>query len=113
MTLLQANVAAALNKTALSFNDKQIMEQYAKETSCRYCTGCAEKCEVAIADAVPISNTLFGFSMNCRLINVSVFRRSIIQKQSSVALKKTHSATDEESRCQIRMLGARKPEDKA
>ena len=58
MTLLQANVAAALNKTALSLNDKQLMEQYARETSCAYCTGCAEKCEEAIADAVPIGDIM-------------------------------------------------------
>ena len=58
MTLLQANVAAALNKTALSFNDKQLMEQYAGETSYGYCAGCAEKCEEAIAHAVPISDIM-------------------------------------------------------
>lgn len=58
MTLLQANVAAALNKTALSLNDKQLMEQYARETSCAYCAGCAEICEEAIADAVPIGDIM-------------------------------------------------------
>lgn len=58
MTILQANMAAALNKTALSFNDKQLMEQYAGETSCGYCRGCAEICEEAIADAVPISDIM-------------------------------------------------------
>jgi len=58
MTLLQVNVAAAINKTALSFNDKQLMEQYAGETSWGYCTGCAELCEKAIAHAVPISDIM-------------------------------------------------------
>ena len=58
MTLLQANAAAALNKTALSFTDKQLMAQYARETSCGYCTGCAEKCEEVIGQAVPISDIM-------------------------------------------------------
>jgi predicted aldo/keto reductase-like oxidoreductase len=58
MTLLQANVAAAINKTALSSNEKKLMEQYAEETSRGYCTGCAEICEEAIAHAVPISDIM-------------------------------------------------------
>ena len=58
MTLLQANVAAALNKTALSSNDKKLMTQYARETSSGYCAGCAEICEEAIAHAVPISDIM-------------------------------------------------------
>jgi predicted aldo/keto reductase-like oxidoreductase len=58
MTLLQANVAAALNKTALSFNDKQLMELYARQTSRGYCTGCAGICEDAIADTIPISDIM-------------------------------------------------------
>ena len=58
MTLLQANVAAAVNKTALSIKDKQLMQQYARGTSCGYCSGCAQICEEAIAHAVPISDIL-------------------------------------------------------
>ena len=58
MTLLQANVAAAVNKTALSSNDKKLMAQYAGQTSSGYCAGCAEICEDAIAHAVPISDIM-------------------------------------------------------
>ncbi len=58
MTILQANVAAAINKTKLSFKDKHLMEKYASATSCGYCTGCAELCEKAIAHAVPISDIM-------------------------------------------------------
>lgn len=58
MTLLQANVAAAVNKTALSFNDKKLMAQYAGTTASGYCAGCAEVCEDAIAHAVPISDIM-------------------------------------------------------
>jgi predicted aldo/keto reductase-like oxidoreductase len=58
MTLLQANVAAAVNKTALSSNDKKLLTRYAGETSSGYCAGCAELCEEAIAHPVPISDIL-------------------------------------------------------
>lgn len=65
MTLLQANVSAAVNKTALSSNDKQLMAQYAGETSSVYCSGCAELCEKAIANAVPISDIMRYLMYHC------------------------------------------------
>ena len=58
MTILQANATAAISKTALSLKDKRLMEQYARATSCGYCTGCAELCEREIAHAVPISDIM-------------------------------------------------------
>ena len=58
MTLLQANVAAATNKTALSLKEQQLMDKYARVTSGGYCTGCAELCEETIAHAVPISDIM-------------------------------------------------------
>ena len=58
MKILQANATAAISKTALSSKDRQLMEQYARATSCGYCTGCAELCENAIGHAVPISDIL-------------------------------------------------------
>ena len=58
MTLLQANVAAAVNKTAISLKDQQLMHEYARVTSSGYCAGCSEICEQAIAHAVPISDIL-------------------------------------------------------
>ena len=58
MKILQANATAAINKTALSHKDKQLMEQYARATSFGHCTGCADLCENAIAHAVPISDIM-------------------------------------------------------
>jgi predicted aldo/keto reductase-like oxidoreductase len=58
MKLLKANVAAAANKTALSHKDKRLLAQYAGDTSCGYCAGCAELCEKAIAGTVPISDIM-------------------------------------------------------
>jgi predicted aldo/keto reductase-like oxidoreductase len=58
MTILQANVAAALNKNKLSLKDKQLFEQYARETAGGYCAGCADNCEPAVDFRVPISDVL-------------------------------------------------------
>jgi len=58
MTILQANVAAALNKNKLSSRDKQLFEQYAQKTACGYCAGCADICEPAVDFRVPISDVL-------------------------------------------------------
>ena len=58
MTILQANVAAALNKTNLSSGDRQRLDQYARQTAPGYCAGCANICESAVSLKVPIADIL-------------------------------------------------------
>lgn len=58
LTYLQANVAAALNKTALSLEDHRILNQYAAETACGYCAGCARLCESSVTADIPISDVM-------------------------------------------------------
>ncbi len=58
LTILQANVAAALNKTALSLGDKRRLDHYAQQTSAGYCAGCADICEPAVSLNVPISDLM-------------------------------------------------------
>jgi len=58
MTILQTNVAAARNKTNLSKDDKRRLELYARQTAPGYCAGCANICETAIDNKVPISNIM-------------------------------------------------------
>ena len=58
MTILQANVAAALNKNQLSLRDKQLFKQYDQLTASGYCAGCADICESAINFRVPISDVM-------------------------------------------------------
>jgi predicted aldo/keto reductase-like oxidoreductase len=58
MTILQANVAAALNRQSLSASDKQRLEQYAQHTAPGYCAGCATICESAVDLDIPISDIL-------------------------------------------------------
>ena len=66
MTILQANVAAALNKTELSARDKRALNLYAHETSAGYCAGCADICESVVSLNVPISDL-----MRCAMYNNS------------------------------------------
>ncbi len=58
MTILQANVTAALNKKSLSLHDKQILDQYAQLTCAGYCAGCANICESAVDVSVPICDIM-------------------------------------------------------
>ncbi len=58
MTVLQANVAAATDNIKLSFRDKQLLDQYARETASNYCAGCASICESAVNNEVPISDVM-------------------------------------------------------
>ncbi|MGD8332058.1 MAG: aldo/keto reductase [Desulfobacterales bacterium] len=58
MTILQANVAAALNKKELSKGDWHRMQQYARQTASGYCAGCSQICESATDLDVPIGDIL-------------------------------------------------------
>ncbi|MGB9439221.1 MAG: aldo/keto reductase [Desulfobacterales bacterium] len=58
MTILMANVAAAMNKTKLSARDMDLLHQYAQETHSDYCAGCTEICESSIHGQVPIGDVM-------------------------------------------------------
>jgi aryl-alcohol dehydrogenase-like predicted oxidoreductase len=58
MTILQANVAAALDGTGLSLQDKQRLDRYAQSTAGGYCAGCATRCEPALDPSVPVCDLL-------------------------------------------------------
>ena len=58
MTILMANVAAAINKTALSAGDTRLLRQYARETRSSYCTGCTNICESTVPVDVPIGDVM-------------------------------------------------------
>jgi len=53
LTILMANIAAALDQTKLSANDRELLRQYACETASSYCAGCASICESAFAGSPP------------------------------------------------------------
>ena len=58
MTILKANVAAALDKTELSVGDTELLQRYARETQSDYCTGCTNICQAAVGENIPIGDVM-------------------------------------------------------
>ena len=58
MTILKANVAAALNRTDLSERDTELLHRFARETHSDYCAGCTNICESAVEMDVPIGDVM-------------------------------------------------------
>ncbi len=58
MTILTANATAAMDKTPLSMQDRQLLQRYAQETAAYYCTGCAQRCETVPGCNIPISDVM-------------------------------------------------------
>lgn len=58
MTILQANIAAALNKKSLSAGDKQRLGKFASLTGAGYCAGCTQICESVIDLDIPVGDIL-------------------------------------------------------
>lgn len=57
VSILMANIAAALDKTSLDAHDWKALEQFAEETRCGYCAGCSDICAAASGGA-PISDVM-------------------------------------------------------
>ena len=58
MTILKANVNAALNRTDLSVRDSDFIHRYAWETHSDYCAGCTKICESNVEMDVPIGDVM-------------------------------------------------------
>ena len=58
LTILMSNIAAALDKTKLSFRDMELLQHYARETRPNYCAGCADICESSIQGNIPINDVM-------------------------------------------------------
>jgi len=58
MSILMANTAAAMDKTKLSSTDRNLLQQYARQTLSDYCAGCTEICESAINEKAPIGDVM-------------------------------------------------------
>jgi hypothetical protein len=57
LTILQSNYQAALDKTALSAADKELLERYAQATCTRYCAGCSRICQTA-SGGLPVAEVM-------------------------------------------------------
>jgi len=58
MTILMANVGAALNEAKLSRKDSELLDVYAAETASSYCAGCTDLCEAAVGGEAPIGDVM-------------------------------------------------------
>ena len=58
VTILGANVAAALDKTKLTSADHSALRLYAQETRSGHCAGCAHLCESALGHSVPVVDVM-------------------------------------------------------
>ena len=58
MTLLNSNIAAALDKTKLTRQDLDVFEEYARATCSGYCAGCAYICDSALPDTPYVSDIM-------------------------------------------------------
>lgn len=58
MTILMANVGAALNEAKLSAEGSGLLDRYAAETASSYCAGCTDICEGAVGGGVPIGDVM-------------------------------------------------------
>jgi hypothetical protein len=57
-TILQSNVAAALDQTSLTAADHAALRQYATETRSGYCAGCTQLCETALKHQLPVGDVM-------------------------------------------------------
>jgi predicted aldo/keto reductase-like oxidoreductase len=58
VTVLAANVAAALDKTKLTAADHAVLRQYAQEKCPTHCSGCTQLCERALNHQAPVGDVM-------------------------------------------------------
>ncbi len=58
LTILSANVAAALDQTKLAKEELDSLRRYALETKAGYCAGCGKICGDAVGGAVPVNEVM-------------------------------------------------------
>ena len=58
LAILKSNIAAALDRTKLSADDMNLLEQHARQTTEGYCAGCTHVCESAYGEKTPIGDTM-------------------------------------------------------
>jgi predicted aldo/keto reductase-like oxidoreductase len=58
LTILSANVAAALDQTKLTREELESLRQYALETRADYCAGCGKICQEAVGGTIPVNEVM-------------------------------------------------------
>jgi len=58
MSILMANISAAVDRTVLTENDRRHLDRYARETFSHYCAGCTQICEDAVDGHPPVGDVM-------------------------------------------------------
>ena len=58
LTILSANVSAALDQTKLTREEFQSLQHYALETKGDYCAGCGRICQEAVGGTIPVNEVM-------------------------------------------------------
>jgi predicted aldo/keto reductase-like oxidoreductase len=108
MAILMANIAAAVDRTTLTDNDRQHLERYARETFSHYCAGCTQICQGAFAENVPVGDVM-RYLMYARSYGDSNDARRRFAAIPDAVRKKMIQAdySDAEARCPRRLPIAR------
>ncbi len=108
VSLITENVAAVLDETKLSQQDKLALEQYAQATCSGYCAGCAEICDEAVPQAPYVSDVMRSLMYHNNYGDNHLARQSFAEIPAETRanlLKVDYSAA--EARCPQKMPIAR------
>jgi predicted aldo/keto reductase-like oxidoreductase len=92
VTILSANVAAALDRTRLSAADQAVLREYAEATCARYCDGCVQRCEPALEHQVPVGDLMRGLMYHRQYGDVALARS--VLGQLPVAVRERLASLD-------------------
>ncbi len=84
LTILQSNIAAALDKTSLTLEDHAALRQYAAETRTGHCAGCTDICETALNRQLPVGDVMRAL-MYQRSYGDRELARSVFQSMPEAA----------------------------
>ena len=100
MSILMANIAAAVNRTELSVRDTDLLQRYARETRSGYCTGCTNICESSVKEDIPIGDVM-RYLMYCRSYGDRHFAMTEFNKIPEKARRRLVNAdySEAEQRC--------------
>ena len=98
------NVAAVLDKTKLSLEDRMVLERYAQATCSGYCAGCAHICNEAVPQAPYVSDVMRSLMYCNGYGDIQLARQSFVQIPADVRNRLTSiDYSTAETRCPQQM----------
>jgi predicted aldo/keto reductase-like oxidoreductase len=102
------NVAAVLDKTKLTREDKDVLERYAMETCSGYCAGCAHICDAVLPQAPYVSDVMRSLMYHNSYGNTQLAKQTFAEIPADVRARLlTTDYRLAEQRCPQRMPIAR------